>query len=99
MELVYASLILHSTKQPINEENIKKIMQAAGAKPDEAKIKALVAALEGVNIDEAMKQAVMTQAAAPAASAAPAAEAKKEDEKKDEQAQEQAVAGLGSLFG
>ncbi len=98
MELVYASLILHNIKQPINEENIKKIMQAAGAKPDEAKIKALVAALEGVNIDEAMKQAVITPAA-PSASAAPAAEAKKEDEKKDEQAQEQAVAGLGSLFG
>ncbi|MBI2675355.1 MAG: 50S ribosomal protein P1 [Candidatus Aenigmarchaeota archaeon] len=95
MELVYASLILHSIKQPVSEENIKKIMQAAGATPDGAKIKALVAALEGVNIDEAMKQAVMAQAAP----AAPVAEAKKEEEKKDEQAQEQAVAGLGSLFG
>lgn len=96
MELVYASLILHSVKQPISEENIQKIMQAAGATPDGARIKALVAALEGINIDEAMKQAVMAQAVAPAA---PVAEAKKEDEKKDEQAQEQAVAGLGSLFG
>ena len=71
---------------------------------DDARVKALVAALEGVNIDEAVEKASVA-VAAPAAAAAPAeggaapAEEKKEekkDEKKDEAA---AAAGLGALFG
>ena len=99
MELVYASLLLHDLKQPINEGNLKKVVSAAGGKAEDAQIKALVAALDGVNIDEAIKQSM---AMAPAASAAPApAEQKKEekDEKKEEKAAEEAAAGLSSLFG
>ena len=74
---------------------------------DEARVKALVSALEGVNIDEAIEKAAVPVAAAPAApaaEAAPGGEAKKEvDEKKNEaeekKSEEQAAAGLGSLFG
>ena len=44
MNYVYASLLLHSASKPVNEENLKKIIEAAGETPDEAKIKALVAA-------------------------------------------------------
>ncbi|MEM5794372.1 MAG: 50S ribosomal protein L12 [Candidatus Aenigmatarchaeota archaeon] len=95
MEVVYSALLLHSAKLPITEENIKKIFQALGLTPDENKIKALVASLEGVNIDEILKQA-------PSFVAAPATEEKKEkaeEEKEEEKKAEEAVAGLSALFG
>jgi len=94
MEYIYSALLLHSTKQPINEENIKKVLQAAGIQPDDAKVKALVASMEGVNIEEAIQQSAI-------AIAAPAAEAKKEEEPEEDKSKkaEEAAAGLGALFG
>ncbi len=95
MEYVYAALMLHDAKKEISEENVKKVVSASGAGVDEMKVKQLVAALAGVNIEEAIKQA----AAAPVAAAAPA-QAEKKEEKKDEAAgEEQAAAGLAALFG
>ena len=67
MELVYAALLLHKSGKEINLENIKKVMDAVGSQVDESKIKALVAALDGVDIDQAIKEAVAV-GAAPAAS-------------------------------
>ena len=99
MEYVYAAMLLHSAKQNVNEANVKKVLEAAGVKPEEGRVKALVSALDGVNIEEAIKEASSMQmmAAAPAASEAPAAKKEeKKEEKKDETA---AAAGLGSLFG
>ena len=95
MEYVYASLLLHSAKQTINEENVKKILQSAGITPDEAKVKALVASLDGVNIDDAIKQAAVTVAAAPAGGE------KKEEKKEEDESKkaEEAAAGLSALFG
>ncbi|RLE43508.1 50S ribosomal protein P1, partial [Candidatus Woesearchaeota archaeon] len=55
MEYVYAAMLLHKAGQQINEENVKKVLEAAGVKVDEARVKALVAALEGVNIDEVIE--------------------------------------------
>jgi len=55
MEYIYAAMLLHRAKQAINEENVKKVLQAAGISADDARVKALVAALEGVNIDEAIE--------------------------------------------
>ncbi len=98
MEYVYAAMLLHKAGKDISEEAVKKILDAAGVESDSAKIKALVAALEGADIAEAIKNASVAAApvaAAPAA-AAPAAEEKKEEPKKDEG---QAAAGLGALFG
>lgn len=96
MELMYASLLLHSAKQPINEENMKKVFSSIGMTVDETKIKAAVAALEGVNIEEAISKAAV--AAAPAA--APAAEKKEEKKEEDtEKKAEEAAAGLSALFG
>jgi len=95
MEYVYSAMLLHSAKQPINEENINKVLQSAGITPDENKIKALVASLEGVNIEEAMQQAAVSVAAAPAAG-----ETKEEAPKEDEgNKAEEAAAGLSALFG
>ena len=94
-------MLLHSAGQPINEENVKKVLTAAGVKTDAARVKALVASLEGVNIDEAIKSATaIPVAAAPAAAAAPPAEKKekKKEEKKEEVSQDEAAAGLSALF-
>ena len=99
MEYVYAALLLHKAGKEINEENMKKVISAAGIEPDEGRIKAIVAALEGKNIDEIIASAVVAAPAAAAAPAqAPAAEEKKE-EPKEEKKEEEAAAGLGALFG
>ncbi|SRR5579875_505753 len=105
MEYVYAALMLHKLKQPVNEENVKKVVSAAGVTPDDIRVKALVSALGEINIDEALKNAaaapVAAAAAAPVAGAqAPAAaKPKEEEEKAEEKKEEQALEGLSSLFG
>jgi large subunit ribosomal protein L12 len=105
MEYIYAALLLHKAGKPIKEESVKAVLTAAGIAVDDARIKALVAALDGVNIDEAISKAaapVAVAAAAPAAAAAasaaaPAAAAPAPEEKKEEE--ESGMAGLGALFG
>jgi len=105
MEYIYAALLLNSAKKEIKEADIKAVLTAAGIAVDEARVKALVAALEGVNIEEAISKAAMAPVAAAPATAAPAAaaaapaveEKKKEEEKKEEE--ESGMAGLGALFG
>ena len=105
MEYIYSALVLHSAGKEITEDGIINILKAAGVEPDTARVKALVAALEGVDIDEAMKTAAFAPvAAAPAAGPAPAeggekTEEKKEEEKEEEVSEEEAAAGLGALFG
>ncbi|MBN2014496.1 MAG: 50S ribosomal protein P1 [Candidatus Altiarchaeota archaeon] len=102
MEYVYGALLLHSAGKKVDEKNLKKVMEATGAKADDVRVKALVSSLEGVNIEEAIKTAApVAVAAAPAA--APAAEKKeekkKEEKKIEEKGEEEAAAGLASLFG
>lgn len=101
MEYVYAAMLLHKAGREISEANVKKVIEAAGVKADDARLKALVAALDGVDIEKAIKEAAVT-VAAPAVSAAPAAEGKKEEKKaaeEEKKSEEQAAAGLGALFG
>jgi large subunit ribosomal protein L12 len=108
MEYVYAALLLHKLKQNITEDSVKNVVKAAGVTPDDVRVKALVAALGEVNIEEALKAAPVAAAAAAAApaaaggaaSAAGAGEAPaKEEEKKEEKKEEEALEGLSSLFG
>ncbi|TLZ51010.1 MAG: 50S ribosomal protein P1 [Methanobacteriota archaeon] len=101
MEYVYSAMLLHSAGKPVNEENLKKVLIAAGVKADDARVKALTAALEGVNIDEAIKTAVAMPAAAAPAGPAPTTEKKDEKKKEEEEkvSEEEAAAGLGALFG
>jgi len=100
MEYVYAALLLHSTGGKITEESVKKVLTAAGVKAEEPRIKALVAALSEIKIEDALKAAqAMPVAAAPAAAGA---EGKKEEKKPAEEEKkkgEEALAGLGALFG
>jgi len=107
MEYVYAAMLLHKAGKEINEENISNVLTAAGLTVDAVRVKALVASLSEVNIDEAIKAAPAMMAAPAAAQAptTPAAEAKpKEEDKKkkgeEEKAKEEAaLEGLGALFG
>jgi len=103
MEYIYAALLLHKAGREINEEAVRKVIEASGISYNEAKSKALVAALSEVNIDEALKAALTAAptAAAPAATAAAPAEAKKpkKEEEKEEKKEEEALAGLSALFG
>jgi len=101
MEYIYAALLIHKAGNKITEDALKKVLEAAGVKTDEAKIKSVVASLEGVNIEEAL-----AKAATPVAAAAPAAaptEEKKEEKKKpakeEKKTEEEAAAGLSALFG
>lgn len=98
MELIYAALLLHKSGKPINEENLKKVITAVGAHVDSAKIKAVVAALENVDIEKAIKEAAVVSAAPVASHAAPA-EHKKEEKKEEKKDDSQVMAGLGALFG
>ena len=101
MELIYAALLLHKSGNEINEANLKKVIDAAGAKTDDTKIKALVAALDGVDIEQAIKEAaVVSSAPSGEASSDSTPEDKKEEKKEEEKKDDtQAAAGLGSLFG
>ena len=99
MEYVYAALLLHKQKKEINEANITSVIKASGAVVNEAQVKALVAALADVNIDEAIKAAPVAVAAAPAAAGSSGKEEKKEVETPSAKTEEQAMEGLSALFG
>ena len=101
MEYVYAALLLHKLQKEVNEANISSVVKASGAEVNDAQVKALVAALADINIEDAIKAApVAVAAAAPAAEAAAAGEEKKEEKPKEEgKTEEAAMEGLSSLFG
>ena len=101
MEYIYAAMLIHKAGGKVEEATVKKVLEAAGVKADDARIKALVASLEGVNIDDAVKKAATVPvAAAPAAPAGGEKKEEKKEAKKDEKKDEaQAAAGLGALFG
>ena len=75
MEYVYAALILNESGEEINEENLTTVLEAAGVDVEQSRVKALVAALEDVDIDEAVEDAAAVPAAGAAAGGAAAAAA------------------------
>jgi large subunit ribosomal protein L12 len=105
MENVYAAMLLHKAGKEINEENVTNVLTAAGITVDAVQVKALVASLSEVNIDEAIKTAPTMMAAAPTPAATPVAEQKPKEEDKKKKAEEEkakedaALEGLGALFG
>ncbi len=105
MEYIYAALLLHKAGKDVSEENVKAVLSAAGVAVDDARVKALVASLEGVDINDAIETAAAAPVAvaaapapagAPAAAPAAAAEEEPEEDKKEEE--ESGMAGLGALF-
>jgi large subunit ribosomal protein L12 len=105
MENIYAAMLLHKAGKEINEASVTKVLEAAGLTVDAIQVKALVASLSEVNIDEAIKAAPTMMAAAPVAAPAeskPAAAAPEDKKKKAEEEkakEEAALEGLGALFG
>jgi len=103
MEYVYAAMLLHKAGKPINEENLTQVLGAAGINADPIRVKALVASLAEVNIEEAIKSApaLMPMPSAPAAAPAPEEKPKEEKKKEEEEKEkeEAALEGLGALFG
>ncbi|MDP3986805.1 MAG: 50S ribosomal protein P1 [Nanoarchaeota archaeon] len=97
MENIYAALLLHKSGKEVNEDNLKKVISAAGAEVDEGKVKSLVASLKDVDIEKELESAKLISAA-PAASAPAGAEEKKEEKPKEEK-KEAAAEGLSALFG
>jgi large subunit ribosomal protein L12 len=103
MEYVYGALLLNAAGKPIDEKGLTQVLTAAGVSPDGARVKALLASLDGVNLADVLAKAETF--AAPAAAAAPEKKddkgAKKEEEKKEEKgvSEEEAAEGLSALFG
>ena len=102
MEYIYSAMLLHKAGKKVNATGLTKVLTAAGVTPDEGRIKALVATLKDIKIDEAVKAVPVAAApvAAPAAAEAPADKPKKKKPKKEEEEEKpEEVAGLGALFG
>ena len=103
MEYVYAALLLHKLQKEVTEENVSSVVKASGVEVNPAQVKALIAALADVNIEEAIKAAPVAVATAPAAEASAAGGDEKKGEKKEKKAdgksEDQAMEGLSSLFG
>ena len=115
MEYVYAALILNETGAEISESNLTDVLEAAGVDVEESRVKALVAALEDVDIDEAVEQAAAVPATTggaaggevePADDGGDEAEEAEEaeadeggDDDEDDGDDEASGEGLGELFG
>ena len=104
MEYVYSALLLNAAGKPVDEKSLTQVLAAAGVSADTARVKALLASLEGVNLTEVLAKAETF--AAPAAAPAPVEKKegkgeKKEEEKKEEKgvSEEEAAEGLSALFG
>jgi large subunit ribosomal protein L12 len=114
MEYVYAALVLHESGEELNEENITNVLEAAGVDVEESRVKALVAALEDVDIEEAIETAAAVPAGGAGGAGGAAAEAEADDEDEEDDGDDEAEAeadeedddeddasgeGLGELFG
>jgi large subunit ribosomal protein L12 len=115
MEYVYAALILNESGEEINQSNLTDVLEAAGVSVEESRVKALIAALEDVDIEEAVEQASAAPVPASGGAAAPAggddddaaddggdeAEEAADDggDDDDDEDDEASGEGLGELFG
>lgn len=103
MQYLHAALVLHSTGKKVTEKGIEAIIKAAGGKPDESKIKALVATLASIDIEEAIKGVSLMTATVPGASSISESTKDVKDRSKTEEEEEEEEEGddlgLSSLFG
>lgn len=103
MEYIYSAMVLYAAGKDITEDAVTAVLKAAGVDADAAKVKALIASLDGVDIKEAIESAsvMAAPAAAPVAAPAAGAAAAPANEEPEEEAvsEEEAAAGLSALFG
>ncbi|ERH03975.1 MAG: 50S ribosomal protein L12P [Halorubrum sp. J07HR59] len=113
MEYVYAALILNETGAEPDEDNITEVLEAAGVDIEESRVKALVAALDDVDIEEAIETAAAAPAAGAGGAAAPTDDVEEDDDEPEEEEEVEEAEpeddddddddasgeGLGELFG
>ncbi len=104
MEYVYGALLLNAAQKPIDEKGLGGVLTAAGVAPDSARLKALLASLEGVNLAELLAKAETFAAPsgpAPSGDKKEGKGEKKEEAKPEEKgvSEEEAAEGLSALFG
>lgn len=101
MQYLHAALVLHTTGKKVTEKGIEAIIKAAGGKPEESKVKALVATLSSIDIDEVIKGASLLTTASPGASVSEPTKDVKDAAKVEEVEEEEEGddLGLSSLFG
>jgi large subunit ribosomal protein L12 len=105
MEYIYAAMLLHRAGKQINEENLTQVLTAAGVNVDAVRVKALVASLAEINIDEVIKSAPTTMVTpvptvtSQTSAEAPPKEEKKKKEEEERAKEEAALEGLSALFG
>ena len=92
MEYIYGALLLHKLGQSVTAESLTKVINATGVQADEAKVKTLIASLQGIDIASELANA-SSIASAPAAAPVAAKEEKKEEKPVE------SAAGLSALFG
>ncbi|PTD94553.1 50S ribosomal protein P1 [archaeon SCG-AAA382B04] len=106
MEYIYAAMLLHSADKEVTENSVTDVLDSADVDVEQSRVKALVAALEDVDIEEAIESAQMAPAA-PATETEVSEEAseeteeeagEEEEEEEEEEAEEAAAEGLGALF-
>lgn len=98
----YAMLVLHDDKVEITEENVNKVLEAAGIEVEPIWVKVFVQAFAGQDLGKFLTNITASAGSAPAAAssaaAAPAAAAAKEDKKapaKKEETEEEEEMGFG----
>ncbi len=96
MEYIYAVMLLNKAGKEVTDKAVSDVLKAAGVTADAAKVKSLIAALDGVDVAKVIAESSV--AAAPVASTAAAAPAAVKDDKKVKAPEVDASAGLGSLF-
>jgi Ribosomal protein L12E/L44/L45/RPP1/RPP2 len=84
VEYIYAALMLHSVGKDIDEGNVTGVLRATGADVDSVRVKALVSALEEVDIEDAISKAAFS----PSVSGAKVEEKKEAKEKVEEKKEE-----------
>ncbi len=98
MEYIYAVMLLNKAGKAVEEANVTAVLKAAGVEVDAAKVKSLIAALDGVDVEKVIAESAVAAPAAAAATPAAAAAAPAKEEKKEAAPAVDASAGLGSLF-
>jgi large subunit ribosomal protein L12 len=108
IEYIYATLLLYKAGKEVNEENLKRVLEAAGVQVDEVRVKSLVAAVKSIDIGKVLEQSMaMPMPAATAAPAAPTTATSEEKEEKPREEKEESKElseealseGFASLFG
>ncbi len=99
MQYVYAAMLLHSTGKEVNEAGVEGILKSAGVEFDSGRVKAMVASIKNINIDDAIAKAAVAQVAAAPTASGEAVKEEVDEEENSVKKEEEAAAGLGALFG